>query len=401
MRAMLSVAQAKQRIRQALPAPAFEAVSIDEAGGRFVASEVVSGRALPPWDNSAMDGFAVRAAELPGTRPVAGTSAAGDRPDAVLPAGAVLRIMTGAPVPRGADAVVMREEVDDRGEQAVFAGGARAGQHIRRAGEDVAVGAAVVAAGARLGPGEIGILAAIGCARIEVARRPRVAILSTGDELVDVGVEPGPGQIVNSNAYALAAQIREAGGEPLHRGVAPDRREAIVTAVREALEAADALVTCGGVSVGDYDFVKEAMDEVGVALDFWKVAMKPGKPLAFGVTGDGKPVFGLPGNPVSAMVVFELFARPSLLAMQGARHPERPVTPVVLERGYRKEPGRAHYVRAVLRRDGDRLLATPHPKQGSGMLSSMVGIDALVEIAAEAGDLAPGTTAPALLLAAI
>lgn len=376
-------------------------VSIDAALGRVLVAPVTSGRALPPWDNSAMDGFAVRAAALPATLPVAGTIAAGDAPDVALPPGAVLRIMTGAPVPRGADAVVMREDVDDRGTEAVFGEPAEVGQHIRRAGEDVAVGATVVEGGVRLGPGEIGILAAIGCARIEVARRPRVAILSTGDELVDVDVRPAPGQIVNSNAYALAAQIRQAGGEPVHRGVAPDRREAIVTAVRAALAGADALVTCGGVSVGDYDFVKEAMDEVGVGLDFWKVAMKPGKPLAFGVTPEGKPVFGLPGNPVSSMVVFELFARPALLAMQGARVTERPIVPVVLEHGYRKQAGRAHYVRAVLRRDGERLIATPYGKQGSGMLSSMVGVDALVEIAAEAENLAPGATAPALLLEAV
>lgn len=398
---MLSVAEAKQRIRRSLPAPAFERVSLDLASGRVLATEVLSGRSLPPWDNSAMDGFAVRAGELPATLPVAGTIAAGDPPDLELPPGAVLRIMTGAPVPRGADAVVMREEVEDRGDSAVFGAGARVGQHIRRAGEDVAIGQPVTEAGVRLGPGEIGILGAIGCARVEVARRPRVAILSTGDELVDVDVEPAPGQIVNSNAYALAAQIREAGGEPVHCGVAPDRREAIARAVREALAAADALVTCGGVSVGDYDFVKEAMDEVGVALDFWKVAMKPGKPLAFGVTPDGKPVLGLPGNPVSAMVVFELFARPAILAMQGARVLDRPVAPVVLERGYRKQPGRAHYVRAVVRRDGERLLATPHPKQGSGMLTSMVGVDALVEIEASSGDVAAGATAPALLLRAL
>jgi molybdopterin molybdotransferase len=394
---VLSVTEAHRRILTGLPVMDPEEVVIDNAVGRFLVEPACARRTLPPWDNSAMDGFAVRAAELPATLPVSGTVVAGDDPGANVDSGSVVRIMTGAPMPAGADAVVMREEVDDHGDSATFAKRATLGQHIRGAGNDCARGDEVVGAGLPLGPGEIGMLAAQGYARIAVARRPRVAILSTGDELVPVTVEPGPGQIVNSSAYALAVQVREAGGEPVDLGIAVDDREATVAKLREGLTA-DVLVTAGGVSVGDYDFVKEAFAEVGVDVDFWRVAMKPGKPLVFGHSQVGNPVFGLPGNPVSSMVGFELFVRPVIRAMQGARVVERPRVDVVLQVGYDKRPGRAHYVRATVRRNGDVLEATPHCKQGSGTLSSMVGVDALVIVDRESGDVAAGSRHPALLL---
>jgi molybdopterin molybdotransferase len=394
---MLTVAEARSRILAALPAMADEPVDLDEAGGRVLAAPALATRQLPPHDNSAMDGFAVRCADLPGTLPIVGTIAAGAAPGATLEPGTVMRIMTGAPVPQGADGVVMREVVEDRGDAATFAEPCPSGQHIRGAGEDVTPGAEVLGAGVTLGPGEIAMLAAQGHATVRVARRPRVALLSTGDELVDVHVTPGPGQIVNSNAYALAVQVREAGGIPIHVGIAPDNRERLVEMMRSGLEA-DALFTSGGVSVGEFDYVKEAFAEAGVEMDFWRVAMKPGKPLAFGVSSSGTPVFGLPGNPVSSVVSFELFGRSALLAMQGARRVERPRVEVILGSRYEKNPGRAHFVRARLTRDGDALRAEPHPKQGSGMLSSMLEVDALVEVARDSGTVEPGTRLPAWLL---
>jgi molybdopterin molybdotransferase len=221
--------------------------------------------------------------------------------------------------------------------------------------------------------------------------------LSTGDELVDVHTSPGPGQIVNSNAYALAVQVREAGGIPIQVGIAPDDRARLVEMMRTGLET-DALVTSGGVSVGEFDFVKDAFAEAGVEMGFWRVAMKPGKPLAFGVGAAGTPVLGLPGNPVSSLVSFELFGRPALLAMQGALRVERARVEVVLDSRYDKRPGRAHFLRSKLTRVGDELHAAPHPKQGSGMLTSMLDVDALVEVARDSGTVEAGTRLPAWLL---
>lgn len=397
---MISVSEARERIVSAMPRIGEEMVALDQAYGRIVAAAVRATRALPPYDNSAMDGFAVRSAEVPGTLPIAGTIAAGASADGVLDPGTVQRIMTGAPLPAGADAVVMRENVDDRGDHAVFAQPVRVGRDIRRAGEDIAAGEVIASPGQLIDAGLVGVLAAQGISEVPVARRPRVAILSTGDELVDVATTPGSGQIVSSNAYALAAQIREAGGEPVDAGIARDNLDDSIAKLRAALDA-DVLVSCGGVSVGDFDFVKEAFAATGVTVEFWKVAVKPGKPLVFGHGPGGVPVFGLPGNPVSAMVTFELFTRPALLAMQGAATLDRPRAPVILASAYRKDPGRAHYLRARVRRDGTNLVAEPLAKQGSGMLSSMVGIDALVEFPREAGPQPAGATVEALLLRAL
>jgi molybdopterin molybdotransferase len=400
---MLTVSEAGARVLAAVRPLEAELVSIDQAQGRVLAHPIVSGRDLPPWDNSAMDGFAVCSADVPGVLPVAGTVAAGHAPGAVLAPGTALRIMTGAPLPAGADAVVIREEAEElpdaAGARVRLAGQVRPGDNLRRRGEDVAVGAPALDAGTWLGAGEIGFLAALGHAAVRVVRQPRVAILSTGDELVSVDMPPRPGQIVNSNLYALAAQVREAGAVPVNAGIAPDVPDALLARIRDAL-AADVLITSGGVSVGDFDFVKGAMAAAGVSMDFWKVAMKPGKPLAFGGAAAGGLVFGLPGNPVSSMTGFELFVRPALLAMQGARELQRPRAPVTITSDYGKQPGRAHFLRATLRWRGDELMADLHPRQGSAMLSSMVGTHALVVVPAESGDVAAGTRLEALLLRA-
>lgn len=395
---MLPVSEAAARILALVPPLADELVELAAADGRILAAAVTSGRDLPALATSAMDGFAARAADLPATLPVARAVAAGDPPGEHA-AGTATRIMTGAPVPAGADTVIIFEDTRDGGDGRVVLPASERGANIRAVGEDVARGEPALAAGVRLGWGELGLAAALGCARVPVVRQPVVALVATGDELVDVGTVPGPGQIVDSSAYMLAAQIRAAGGVPRYLGVARDRPEAVTAMVEEAL-AADVVLTVGGVSVGDHDHVRPALARAGVDLEFWKVAMKPGKPLAVGRRG-ATVVFALPGNPVSSAVAFELFVRPALLTMQRAAVVARPWVPVLLPDGYRKPAGRAHYLRAAVRRDGERLVASLHPKQGSAMLSSLVGLDALVEVEAATTTIAPGGTTRALLLQAV
>jgi len=356
---------------------------------------------IPRWDNSAMDGYAVRVADTPGTLPIASTIAAGAPPEGILAPGTTCKVMTGAPIPRGTEAIVMREEVGEGESEARFDHPAERGQHIRRAGEDIAAGTVAITSGTALGGGELGVLAALGITEVAVARQPRVALLATGTELVALGTEPGPGQLVNSNSIALGAEIHGAGAMVACDLLAGDDPANLRDAMRTALETCDVLLTMGGVSAGDFDFVRDVCPAVGIDIDFWKVAIKPGKPLVFGTTDKGQLYFGLPGNPVSSMVVFELFVRPTLLAMQGHSKIDRARVPVRLAAPYRKPAGRAHYLRASLSRDGDRLCADVGRKQGSGMLSSMVGVDALIEIAAERTEVATDETVVALLLAPV
>lgn len=397
---MRSVADAQADVIAAVARVAGQRVALAAAHGRILAAAITAGRPLPGFTNSAMDGFAVRSTELPARLPVAGAIAAGDLDPPALAAGTAVRIMTGAPLPAGADAVVMFEDAQADGDHVALPA-TRAGEHVRRTGEDVAVGARVLAPGVRLGSGEIGILAALGIAEVEVARPPRVAIVATGNELVDVATTPRPGQLVDSSAHMLAAQIRDAGGAPSYLGIGRDDRAALARLIQTAV-GHDVLVTTGGVSAGDHDHVLAALRDAGVELAFWKVAMKPGKPFAFGKSAAaGTPVFALPGNPVSSWVAFELFVRPALLAMQGAAFASRPRVPVELPAGYGKPAGRAHYLRATVVRDGARLVATLHGKQGSAMLSSLAGVGALVEIPADVTAIAPHATCDALLLEAV
>jgi molybdopterin molybdotransferase len=394
---VLSIHDASERIQAVIGRLPGEPVPLEDADGRILATPIVAARALPGFANSAMDGFAVRAADLPGTLPVVGAIAAGARIPPELQPGTAVRIMTGAPVPPGADTIVMFEDATTDGARVTLPA-ARRGDHVRAIGEDVAIGDAAVAAGVALRAGELTVAAALGHATVTVARRPRVAILSTGDELVTVDAALAPGQLVDSSSYGLAAAVRAAGGEPRRLGIVADDRAATIAAIAAALTA-DVVITTGGVSAGDHDHVRDALAAAGVTLDFWKVAMKPGKPFAFGRTATAA-VFALPGNPVSSFTAFELFVRPALLAMQGATRTMRPRAPVVLLDGFRKPAGRAHVLRAAIARDGARLIATPHAKQGSAMQSSLVGCDALVEIAADVTEVAPGATAPAWLLGA-
>lgn len=380
---MLTISEALAQILPAFTPRGTERVGLADAAGRILAEDVSARWDLPPFDNSAMDGYAVAAATAaaaPATLPVSGESRAGGGMPEPLAAGAAMRIFTGAPLPPGADAVVMQEDTRREGERVVIEAAPRAGQHVRRRGEDLAAGAAMLAGGARLGPGEIGLLAGQGVSSVSVFRRPRIALLSTGDELRDVSDPPVPGTIVNSNAYALAAQVTEAGGDPWVLPIAPDVEGAIAERVREGLRA-DVLITVGGVSVGDYDLVHTVLAGAGVERRLWKVAIKPGKPVCFGVHGD-VPVVGLPGNPIGAMITFEVFVRPALRRMLGDPRPHRAVHRVRLAHAHRHKPGRTELARAAFvdggEGEGGARSVRLHSRQGSGSLPSMVGVDALV-----------------------
>jgi molybdopterin molybdotransferase len=330
-----SVDEARAEILSAFAPVGVERVSLLSALGRFCASELVAAHDLPAFDNSAMDGYAARAVDLvnasaqtPCRLEVRGESRAGEAPAKPLEPHTVQRIFTGAALPHGADTVELQENVAREGDVVTFQRPLVAFANVRRRGSDVARERTLLAAHSPLGAGELALLAGQDVASVDVFRRPRVAIVCTGDELRDIGAPARPGAIVNTNAYALTAQVLEAGAEPLLLPSAPDVQSAIEARLREAL-VADVVVLSGGVSVGDYDLVRPALAAAGVALDFWKVRMKPGKPLSFGRHGH-KPVVGLPGNPVSAFVSFELFVRPGLRKMLGDLRPWRMQLPVRL-----------------------------------------------------------------------
>jgi molybdopterin molybdotransferase len=289
-----------------------------------------------------------------------------------------MRIFTGAPLPDGADAVIPQEDVEAVNGRIDLRGSVDAAAYVRAAGEDVRVGDRVLEPGTVLSAAEIGLLATLGYGQVRVYRRPRVAILSTGNELADLGAEPGPGQIPNTNTYSLTAQVLEAGGEPVSLGVARDRLEAIAERVAGARDA-DMLVSSAGVSVGDLDLVRKALIEAGAELHLWQVSMRPGKPITFGSLA-GHPVFGLPGNPVSAMVTFELFVRPALLKMSGRRRLTRPRVPARALTPIANPGNRRGYLRVQLERNGEVLGARLTGEQGSAILRSMVIADGLAVI---------------------
>jgi len=379
---MLTVEEALEQILSRITPLGTELVELTAALGRVLAEPTVSRRELPPWPNSSMDGYAVRADD---TRAggvelvVVGRIIAGSLPAGTLRPGEAMRIFTGAPLPNGADAVVPQENVTADGERVTIPRPVERGAFVRPAGEDVRVGDVVVEAGETISAAEVGLLAALGHARVRVHRRPRVAVLSTGNELADLGIEPGPGQIPNTNTYSLMAQALEAGAEPVSLGVVPDRLEAIVERVRWAAWA-DVLVSSAGVSVGELDLVREALVKCGAELHLWKVAMRPGKPITFGSL-EGRPVFGLPGNPVSAMVTFELFVRPALRKMAGSRAIDRPRVWARALEAIRNPGGRRGYLRVTLARDGREYGAKLTGDQGSAILKSMVRADGLAVVA--------------------
>jgi len=377
---MLSVEEAlAQMLAKVRPLPT-ERVDLVAALGRVLAETVRSTRVIPPWPNSSMDGYAVRAGDThPGAvLTVVGRVVAGTLPDRPIATGEAMRIFTGAPLPGGADAVVPQEDVDAGEPRVTLRVAAERGAYVRPAGEDVRAGDLVLEAGTVIGPAEIGLLATLGHAQVEVSRRPRVAVLSTGSELADLGVEPGPAQIPNSNSYSLMAQVMEAGGIAINLGVAPDRLDVIGERIRRGAEA-DVLVSSAGVSVGDLDLVRDALVAAGAELHLWKVNMRPGKPITFG-TFDHRPVFGLPGNPVSAMVTFELFVRPALLAAQGRRRLNRPRVHAIAAEPIANRGSRRGYLRVSLEERDGRWRARLTGDQGSGILRSMVAADGLAVV---------------------
>ena len=408
---LLTVAEALALVLSRVAPLDEERVPLLDALGRVLATPVVAADSLPPFANSSMDGYAVRADDLAGAAAQAAVSlrvvadiAAGRPSDVAITPGAAARIMTGAPLPEGADAVVPVEDTDepwrerDRPlpERVAIRRAVGRGDYVRYPGEDIRVGQTVLTAGHVVRPQEIGVLASLGVERVAVVRRPRVGVLATGDELIDVGAPLSPGKIRNSNGYAQAAQVRALGGEAVELGVAGDR-EADVRARLDAGVAAgaDLLVSSAGVSVGAYDVVKAVLDQAG-GVAFWRVRMRPGKPLAFGAYR-GVPFLGLPGNPVSAMVSFERFARPAILKMAGRQELERPsVAAIVLEELH--SDGRESYLRAVVSRDARGYVATTTGSQGSHLMTSLVQANALLIVPEGVTAVAAGTTLRALMI---
>jgi molybdopterin molybdotransferase len=400
---MLRVDDARARILAALTALPPRPVALTEAVGAVLAEGLRAPEALPPFDNSAVDGYAVRvgcvrgaSGAAPVTLRVVGEVPAGRLAEGlVLAPGTAVRVMTGAPVPPGAEAVVMREDTDESEEVVGVREPAEAGENIRRAGDDVRVGDEVLGAGAVLKPSAVALLAALGVNRVTVHRRPRVALLATGDELVWPDERPRPGQIRASSALALEALVRAAGGEPVQLGIVRDDRAALETALTRAAEA-DLILTTGGVSVGDHDVVRQVLEAQG-AIAFWRVDMQPGKPLAFGHWA-GTPLIGLPGNPVSSLVGFELFARPAIRRLAGHAALLRPPMQARLAADHEKRAPRRQFLRATVRWTGGGLQATLSARQGSHQLTGLAEGNALVVLPEGPGRWAAGDAVEVMLL---
>jgi molybdopterin molybdotransferase len=369
-----------------------ENVALIDCGGRVLARDIVASAPLPSFPSSAVDGYAVRAADAGKRLRVVGESAAGRPFERSLEPGTAIRILTGGVLPQGADCVVMMEEVELSGEVVIVPGGLKPGQNFHAPGADLREGEQVLPVGMQLGAAEIGLAAALGLAELPVGRRPRVALMSTGDELVEVGKEPARGQIPDSNRWALLAALREAGAEVRLLGIGPDEPDALRRLVVDALGGADVLVTSGGVSVGTHDLIKPLLESLG-DVHIGRVKLKPGKPFTFAtIPGQPSPTptlplrgrervaFGLPGFPVSSLVTFEVFVRPALRKMQGFAQLQRPTLPVRLGYAARASGDRTEYQRVTLRREGRDLVAVSTGSQSSSRLMSLAGAHALVRI---------------------
>ncbi|MBK7858740.1 MAG: molybdopterin molybdotransferase MoeA [Archangiaceae bacterium] len=390
---MTPVEEAQRQILQKISPLEPEEVSLDDALGRVLTDDVEALRTLPPADNSAMDGYAVRGADVsagPARLTVVERIFAGQAPRRELATGECARIMTGAALPRGADTVVMQEKTRATNDSAVEILERHVkGANVRSAGEDAREGDLLLRAGTALGVGELGLLWGQGLTAVRVHRRPRVGIMSSGDELVEIGTPHG-GRIFDTNSPALAAVVRRCGGVPRKLGIAADRLEAVRQKIETGLAPEfDALICVAGMSVGEKDYVRDVLAMLGVQIDFWRVAMRPGKPLAFGTRGNAL-VFGLPGNPVSALVTFELFVRPALRRLQGL-DPTVPVVPGVLAAPLKKPAGLRLFARAHARYQDGALVATPLSSQTSGALTSAAGATHLVSVSPELESVAAGS----------
>jgi molybdopterin molybdotransferase len=371
-----------------------EVVGLEHADGRVLARDVVATLQLPPFTNSAVDGYAVRGQDLPvdaerafgvGGRLQAGVPAVGQ----VAP-GEAIRIFTGAPMPEGADTVFMQEDVrlDDAG-RAVLPAGLKRGANVRPAGEDIALGRVILPAGRWMRPQDVAVAAAMGLTELEVRRRVRIAVFSNGDEIVEPGSVRRETQLFDSNRFMLRALLRRIGCEVSDLGIRRDDRAQIAAVLKEAAAGHDLILSSGGVSTGEGDYVKAAVEAVGT-LVFWRIAMKPGRPVAMGVI-DGTPFIGLPGNPVASFVTFARVARPAILALAGAHWSPPPAVPVRAQFSYRKKPARREYVRVHVRRAADGTLeALKFPREGAGLLSSLVDTDGVVELNEDVTRVEPG-----------
>jgi molybdopterin molybdotransferase len=402
-RTRLTPEQAAREILSAVGVLDAESVPLPAALGRVLAAPVVAPFDLPRWDNAAMDGYAVRSEDLP----VAGTTlavveeiAAGRFPERALGPDECARIFTGAPIPRGADGVIRQEDATRLDARTVRIEDLRdAGRNVRRSGEDIAEGARVLEPGAELGPAQIGVLASLACAAVEVHRRPRVAILGTGDEIatLDERDEIIAGtKIASSNSYTMAAMAARAGAEVVDLGIARDDPEALRERLALAADA-DLIVTSGGMSVGEHDYLRALLQGTDAALLFWRLRMRPGAPVGFGRYG-GVPWIGLPGNPVSTMVTFELFVRPAIRKLSGHRRLFRRSTPVRLAEPVSTNAPLRHFLRVKVESEGGTLVARLTGPQGSGILSSMAKADALLVVPEDRQRVDAGETLPAILL---
>lgn len=415
MQTSLSVEEALDQILRAVEPLGAERLDLLSALGRVLAEDVVADAPIPPWANSAMDGYAVRHADLasapsPPSRQhpleltIVEEVPAGYAARRPLGPGEAVRIMTGAPLPAGADTVVPVEETEAHDGRVRLFTGAERGAFVRPAGQDVEAGERVLPVGTLVTPAVVGMLAQLRHAFVSVRTAPRVAIVSTGDELVELDdrrpIEPGRALIVNSNSYQLAAAVAEAGAVPLQLGIAPDSPEAIRARIETGLRAGDCLISTGGVSVGDYDFVKEVLAGLGADLRFWKIAIRPGKPLVFGLVR-GRPYFGLPGNPVSSLVTFELFVRPALRKMMGmsTRQLFRPVVEAEVRESFAVPPGRRHYLRCRLTQVAPgAYTAVTTGNQDSAVLKSLVLADGLLVVPEDRREVRAGDRLPVVLL---
>jgi molybdopterin molybdotransferase len=389
---LISIEEARRNVLAAVTRLGNEDVPLDIALGRVLAEDVTSAIDVPPFDSSGMDGYALIAGPEAALEVIGEARAGHPASEAVRP-GTAVRISTGATVPDGADAVVPVERTEgagppDGGAARVRVPAMARGANIRRAGEDIRAGDVVLRTGTLLGPAELGVAASVGRASVHCARRPRVAVLVTGDELTPPGEPLGAGGIYSSNGFALSAQVERAGAALSARGNVPDTPAGTSEAISEALDAADVVIVSGGVSVGPHDHVKDALRALGVEERFWGVRLRPGKPTWFGIRNDTL-AFGLPGNPVSAMVTFQLFVRPALAALQGAA-PHAARTTAVLAHPLPRRQRREEAVRVRLRHTEGGLVAEATGEQGSHMLTSMLGADGLALIAPGPGELAAG-----------
>jgi len=376
------------------PVVGVETVPLAEAAGRILQADLIAGMDVPPHANSAVDGYAIVHADLASDRdtelPVTGRAAAGHPLDRVIERGEAIRIFTGAPMPDGADTVMMQEDCTFSGGKVTLKPGIKKGANRRHAGEDVEKGSVALPAGRRLKPVDLGLAAALGHDRLTVFEPLRVALLSTGDEVCEPGIPLPPGAIYDANRVMLASLLRGLGCRVSDLGIRPDHAAALADTLTAAAKEHDLIVTSGGVSTGEEDHVRAAIERLG-RLDFWRLAIKPGRPVALGHI-KGVPLIGLPGNPVAAALTFAILGRPLILRLAGAAE-EKPATfRVRADFSYQKRPGRREYVRASLSRDGDAVVAHKYPKDGAGILSSIVRTDGFVILDEDADGLQPGAT---------